>query len=323
MNKGKIIRFLASLPLTGPLTLSALPNASNASGQWIEWPVAAGGNGHEYLPVIVASPISWDQAARAALAQGGYLATLTSKAENDFVFGLVSSPAYFYRGEMGPLLGGYQPPGSAEPGGGWTWVTGEPWSFTNWAGGQPDNGGQPEGILHFWYGNAWNDQSTNGLNFISYVIERDGPCTPRKAKATAQLFNGFVVDATVTDSGCGYTNPPIVLVQGGGGSGAIARATVTDGRVTRVQIVDAGCCYTNTPRIIVSAPPSVPTVEIMVNKVKVVQNVVLGWKYVLESSTNSTDWAATGPAFVADTDPVETEFESDGVNRLFRLRVVP
>ncbi len=251
------------------------------------------------------------------------MATLTSKAENDFVYGLVSSPQYFYRGEMGALLGGYQPPGSAEPGGGWTWVTGEPWNFENWAGGQPDNGGQPEDGLHFWRGNAWNDQSTNGVNFISYVVERDGPCTPHKAKATAQLFNGFVVDATVTDSGCGYTNPPIVLVQGGGGSGATARAIVSDGRVTRVQITGAGCCYTNAPRIVISAPPSVPTVEILVSKVKVVQNVVLGWKYVLESSTNTTDWTATGPAFIAETDPIETEFDSDGVKRLFRLRVVP
>lgn len=148
-------------------------------------------------------------------------------------------------------------------------------------------------------------------------------CTPHKAKATAQLVNGFVVVATITDPGCGYTNPPIVLVQGGGGSGATARATVTDGRVTRVQIVDAGCCYTNTPRIVISSPPSVPTVEVVVSKVKVVQNVVLGWKYVLESSTNATDWTSTGPAFIAETDPLETEFESNRMNRFFRLRVVP
>lgn len=318
MYKGKNIRIVVSL--AGLLTVFA---RLDARGQWIEWPVAAGGNGHAYLPVAVSSLISWDDAARLAREHGGYLATITSAGENAFIYSLIEG-SQFWNGEHGPVLGGYQRPGSTEPAGGWTWVSGEPWSYSNWSGGQPDNGDSPsEDGLTFVRGGTWNDKRTNDIRFLGYVVEREGPCTPHKAKATAQLFNGFVVDATITDSGCGYTNPPIVLVQGGGGTGATARAIVSDGRVTRVQITGAGCCYTNAPRIVISAPPSVPTVEIVVSKVKVVQNVVLGWKYVLESSTNATDWTATGPAFVADTDPVETEFESDGVNRLFRLRVVP
>jgi hypothetical protein len=38
---------------------------------------------------------------------GGYLATLTSAAENDFVFGLINFRQFWYQGEFGPLLGGY------------------------------------------------------------------------------------------------------------------------------------------------------------------------------------------------------------------------
>jgi len=66
-----------------------------------------------------------------------------------------------------------------------------------------------------------------------------------------------------------------------------------------------------------------PSVEIKVSKIKVVQNAVLGWRYVLESSPNNADWTATGPAFMADTDPIETEFPVDAVGRFFRLRAVP
>jgi hypothetical protein len=168
----------------------------------------------------------------------------------------------------------------------------------------------------------------SGVTFNSGVklqcrLSRPAICTPHKAKATAQVVNGFVVGAALTDSGCGYTNAPIVLVQGGGGSGATARAIVSDGRVTAIQMTGAGCCYTNAPRIVISSPPMVPTVEIVVSKIKVIQNVVLGSKYVLESSANNVDWSETGPAFIADTDPIVTEFDVDAVGRFFRLKVVP
>jgi hypothetical protein len=292
-------------------------------GQWIEWPLSSGGNGHSYLPVAVASPTSWDQASREAIRQGGYLATLTTPAENDFVFGLSNHPQYWWGGgEFGPLIGGYQPQSSSEPLGGWTWVTGEPWTFENWQSGQPDNAAQEDG-LHFWKGSRWNDCPTNLVAYYSYIIEREGPCTPRKAKAVAQLVNGFIVGATVTDPGCGYTNPPAVLIQGGNGSGALARAVISNGEVTEIQILDAGFGYTSQPRIVIGSPPFVPTVNIAVSRINVTQNVVLGWKYVLETSTNAVEWASTGPAFVAESESIVTEFEVDAVGRLFRLRVVP
>ncbi len=34
---------------------------------------------------------------------------------------------------MGPWLGGYQPKGSTEPAGGWRWLSGETWDYSNWA----------------------------------------------------------------------------------------------------------------------------------------------------------------------------------------------
>ncbi len=153
----------------------------------------------------------------------------------------------------------------------------------------------------------------------------DGPvaCTPHKGAATAQLLNGIFVGATLTDTGCGYTNAPVVLIQGGGGTGATARALINDGRITEIRVTNGGCCYTNAPRVVIGSPPFVPSVGIEVSKVNVTQNVVLGWKYVLESSTNAIDWTPTGPPFVAESESIVTEFSTESPARHFRLRVAP
>ena len=303
-------------------SISALFTATPGLGEWITWSVSEGGNGHSYLPVQVTSLISWDEASREARKAGGHLATITSTAENAFVFMLIDHPQY-WNGGLGPLLGGYQPSGSPEPDGGWTWVTGEPWAYSNWAGDQPDNGDSPsEDGLCFLSGGVWNDKRTNQQAFAGYVIERD-VCTPHKASATARLVNGFVVGATITDRGCGYTNAPVVLVQGGGGAGATARAAITDGQVSEIQIVSAGCCYTNAPRLVIGSPPFVPRVSIGVSKVKVTQDVVLGWKYVLESSVDNATWTVAVPEFTAESEVIVNEFDAEETGRFFRLRVVP
>ncbi|HEY9171144.1 MAG TPA: LamG domain-containing protein [Verrucomicrobiae bacterium] len=147
-------------------------------------------------------------------------------------------------------------------------------------------------------------------------------CSPRKATATAVMFNEFVVDATITDPGCGYTNAPTVLIQGGGGTGATATAVVSNGVVTAINITSAGSGYTSAPKIVIGSPPFVPTVSIAVSKVKVTQNVVLGRKYVLESSADLGSWTATGPEFTAESESIVSEFDVDVTGRFFRIRQV-
>ncbi len=164
--------------VAGALAVQAAP------AQWTLW----GGNNHYYrVEFITGADHSWSAAraqAQALVAPSGAtgdLATLTSQAERDFVFGLADNPAYWAidgaGNNEGPYLGGLQTPGAPEPAGGWTWVTGESWSYTSWNSGEPNNSGGAENWLCFFsLGSGrspnWNDVG-NGANSIhvAYVAE--------------------------------------------------------------------------------------------------------------------------------------------------------
>ncbi|GAF74719.1 unnamed protein product, partial [marine sediment metagenome] len=126
------------------------------SSNAIEWTVENGGNGHfyEHMP----THMSWDAAQAYAVERGGYLATLTSSAESEFVHSLVpvNDVATGFIGDS--FIGGYQDRTGlnfSEPLGGWQWVTGEEWSFDNWQSGNPDNQSDIEHYLHFFDSGEW------------------------------------------------------------------------------------------------------------------------------------------------------------------------
>ena len=137
----------------------------------VEWTIESGGNGH-YYEAISFSGGTWGEANIAAEALGGHLATITSQAENTFVFNLAvaSLPSWEV---YGPWLGGYQNDFSQEAAGGWVWVTGEPFEYTHWSPNQPDNFGNQEHFLHFTGPSAlWNDfDDVNGSLVKSYIVE--------------------------------------------------------------------------------------------------------------------------------------------------------
>lgn len=135
----------------------------------IQWEISDGGNGHWY-EFIHAQGINWFQADAAAssashLGATGHLVTLTSAEENAFAFSIVN-----VRGSI--WLGGFQP-GGTEPADGWTWVTGEAFAFTNWAGIEPNDAGGEDHLTFDDFtdrNGTWNDWSgTNGAT--GYVIE--------------------------------------------------------------------------------------------------------------------------------------------------------
>ena len=67
----------------------------------------------------------------------------------------------------------------------------------------------------------------------------------------------------------------------------------------------------------------VPTASISVSKVKVVQNVVLGRNYVLESSQDAASWSPAILPFTVTSESITNEFDTDLTGRYFRVRETP
>lgn len=53
----------------------------------------------------------------------------------------------------------------------------------------------------------------------------------------------------VNSQGSGYIAPPAVLITGGGGTGAVAEAVLSDGKVTNIRVLSPGTGYTSTPSV--------------------------------------------------------------------------
>jgi hypothetical protein len=93
---------------------------------------------------------------------------------------------------------------------------------------------------------------TDGTNLWSQSVGNPGV----GATATANTISGFVIGATITNGGSGYTSAPNVSITGAG-TGATATATLTDGVVTGITINSAGSGYTGAVTITI-APPVIP-----------------------------------------------------------------
>lgn len=199
----------------------------------VQWATGTGGNGHWYQVFYTPGRITWPAAVAASRLLGGHLATISSQPENAFVYSLISDNKLWLssggRGN-GPWIGGYQDrhaPDYTEPAGGWRWVTGEPFTYTNWDPRQPDNDSGIEDCLHFWgdtNGDAskWNDASDTNLMY-GYILEYDqypvpaptiSGITPNSALNTGAVSitdlagTGFQAGATVKLTKSGQSDIP-------------------------------------------------------------------------------------------------------------------
>ncbi|MDB6135842.1 MAG: outer rane adhesin like protein [Verrucomicrobiales bacterium] len=131
---------------------------------------------------VISSPgISWEQARREAEAAWGYLATITSAAEDEHIESLRQEAG-------GPVLwvGGYQEPWELSITSGWKWVNNEGpipgdnsgEGYANWLPGEPNDYWGPGSENHMvigWLGTfGWNDQTPN-IAPAGYVMESPGP----------------------------------------------------------------------------------------------------------------------------------------------------
>lgn len=173
----RFIQFLA-LPVTLIVTIVIL--SSEARGGFAAGPTLDSANGHYYARVdIPNSAIGWtaarDQAASLTyLGRSGHLATLTSAGEGDFIGQnlLTNLP-----NDDTAWIGAFQPAASPEPAGGFRWITNEPFNFTNWAPGEPNNEAPPtENSVQFYtqgpLTEKWNDIPNHDPTFTrSFLVE--------------------------------------------------------------------------------------------------------------------------------------------------------
>jgi hypothetical protein len=113
---------------------------------------------HYYKWVV--GQTTWASAKTGAEGLGGYLATITSVAEKDWL------AANIVPAGSTSCLGGTDE--TTE--GTWVWITGEPWSYTYWNGGEPNNSGNEDYLA--WNANTtWNDIIGTSGGTTGYVCE--------------------------------------------------------------------------------------------------------------------------------------------------------
>lgn len=119
---------------------------------------------------VVSQAMTWNEANAYCASQGGTLACITSQAEYDKVLAVAEQSG------LHVLWLGGQRSGSS-----FSWVSGEPFSYSSWAPGEPNNDGGSENYLALykvngvwgWY-DAPNDLSaTYPAHTMGFVMERE------------------------------------------------------------------------------------------------------------------------------------------------------
>jgi hypothetical protein len=138
---------------------AAARHVAPVPGEAVEWPVSEGGNGHRY--VRTAEPCTWTEAAAQAGSLHGHLVTISSQAENDWVWRTFGGPDHGLWIGLSDLV----------EEGRWVWANGEPVTYTNWDPGEPNNLGD-EDYAQLFRDGTWNDTNNHNWDRPIYgVIE--------------------------------------------------------------------------------------------------------------------------------------------------------
>lgn len=153
--------------------------------------------GHYYDFVHTTTSLTWQQAREEAIALEyndlpGYLATITSTSENNFVSAL--APA----SHRTSWLGGTDEVSEGD----WVWAdgpeAGTQLDYANWAAGEPNNvshSSAGEDYLHMWSDGTWNDLPSRWQlqgYFIEYSHTDQGTPVPEPSGAIALILFGVL-----------------------------------------------------------------------------------------------------------------------------------
>lgn len=149
------------------IAFGALVMVGQANAALFHW---ADGNGHYYE--YVQTSLNWHDAKIAAEEAHGYLAVITTNAENLFVWDTFNHP-------MGAWLGGYQHPDVSLPYGSWNWITDDGWDWTEWQPGEPNDGGdgvEDNAENHLGYNSNYDYRTWGDFHYSNlrkYIVEYD------------------------------------------------------------------------------------------------------------------------------------------------------
>ena len=167
----------------------------------VQWRIDGGGNGHWYVAVGLDETVCWEDASTFAFEQGGHLATPVT-AEEDLVLQFLLKDVEY---GIGAYIGGFQnldSPDYSEPDGGWEWISGEPWSYTNWHLDEPANryGGEHylaadwTGLEYGWFDMGGPDAPQGPCNKSVLVIEYSNDCNGDGIVDYGQILSGELLD---------------------------------------------------------------------------------------------------------------------------------
>jgi len=106
--------------------------AGRLTAQVVAGPIVNPANGHAYW---LLAPNTWTSSESQAVALGGHLATINDQAEQDWVYAELGS----YGGVNRELWIGFRSTTTPTPASEYSWVSGEPTTFTNWAAPEPND----------------------------------------------------------------------------------------------------------------------------------------------------------------------------------------
>ncbi|MBR3297495.1 MAG: InlB B-repeat-containing protein, partial [Firmicutes bacterium] len=185
----------------------ALPSGSAAAGYrgdggFTEYQsYAAWYNGNAY--VMFDAQMTWEQANKACLDNGGHLVTITSKGEKDFILSICSETIW-----VGARADSMR---------NWNWVTGERWDYTDWREGEPNNQGGNEDCLLMGPGGGWIDiANVSSPYYHTFICEWEGVNSPIAGNNTVTV---------IFDANGGSVGTASKTVNQGGQYGVLPTAT--------------------------------------------------------------------------------------------------
>lgn len=113
--------------------------------------------------------LTWSEAKEKCEQLGGHLVTINSEAEQIFLIDLIKSTS-----KKNMWIGAYPDNGD------YKWITGEPFSYSNWAPGEPNNVFNMQNAAMMYTQNAsypagtWNDENENGRSWTGYYLSDFG-----------------------------------------------------------------------------------------------------------------------------------------------------